>query len=359
MNYILSIDWVLQWIKRHAFFSVFLLLLLTISRNGFSIYRTTWINFQENSNSGPFKFQDLQWTSLFDIKSLFQFVGDSFGPHVYFIFYTLILLFFVLLIIKQISEFTPHFKYKFLLVLTYLPVSTIILQRFGTYDAFCLLLAISGIITKNWIYACLSGFVFASINPEAACVSGLGVLLMISLGLKIEQDVNFDFPKRSLLNASSQICFGSLFALIHFFEGRSAAEAILFVDSKKALVQFLSSGSLLIYAMFGSFWFVLYKFSLLLKVNIRKRLLFVIMLVGSISLIASDGTRNSSLGLTSLSTLIIFSTLGIQTVKQLSRSELCFMFLMPALNVANFNVVLPFYQIIYFFDYARPYLITN
>jgi hypothetical protein len=91
----------------------------------------------------------------------------------------------------------------------------------------------------------------------------------------------------------------------------------------------------------------------------RFRIYLVIELIGATTLVASDGTLNSALGLTSITVAILLSNQGVQVVSNLTKNHLLALYAIPAINIANFNIVLPFYQILYLLDIARPILVAN
>jgi hypothetical protein len=341
------------------YFSIFFLFLTaaTIFRNGFSLYGLRWRQFQSANDNFVCEYRSCG--QLFIGHSIEKF-GHNFGAYYFFIFYTLFVLFCALVIFRQVFTLTHHNRLKASVLITFLPASAIILQRFGTYDAIPLLMSIIGVLAKSKVGALLAAILLIGVNPEAGLVSGMGLVLLYVVA-SCQPNSLLNLPKNSFFFGIFQIVMSTPLLFLSLFDKTegSALEAILFVDSLNALAQLIASGPLLLFSWFGSLWFVIIKILHSVAKEFRFRIYLVIIFIGSTTLIASDGTRNSALGLTAIAVSIIFSSQGQKQISILSRHNLLALYAIPVINIANFNLVLPFYQVLYILDIARPILVTN
>jgi hypothetical protein len=348
--------------KRNIFWFCVILLILTIFRNGMSIYGLMWRNFESGHNDlsdeKGFEYKKLQ---DFQLSSLLLRLGSYLGAPLYFSLYAVIIIASIVIIVKQLSNLglTESQKFRSIFLISLLPSSTIILQRFGTFDTICILMSFIGILSKYRVASFLSALVFTSTNIEASFVSGLSLLLLSYSGIKLNI-VDLKWPKNAKVFGLVQMALSIPLMIIDVISNsENNLKSIFLIDSKYGLAQLLVSGPLLLYSWFGAYWYFLYKITFYLKAQLVDRILVIIFAIGCGTLIAADGTRNSVLGLTSLAVCILFSNIGIKCVTNLKKSMLIGLFFIPAINVSNFNIVLPFYQLLYLFDLARPYLITN
>lgn len=352
-----------KFFQQHIFVGIFLIIALTIIRNGFSIYGLMWRDFEDEK---PFEIHDTPNPMLFMEKIripylLMQF-GNQIGAKLYFFLHTIFILFCMAIILRQICHIEMNFKLriKLALVLTYLPAVTIIFQRFGTFDTVSLFMSVIGVLAKTAIGSSIAALLFAATNPEGSLVSGLSILLLhstILFGIRSEE---LRFPTRSAKFGLFLLIFSVPFILSHVSRPKeSALFSIFFVDSKNAVAQLIASGLLLFFSWLGPLWLLLHRILSSIPSSLSDKIIFVFLFIGCGTLIASDGTRNSALGLTSMSICLFFSDIGRDIINSYGKRVFILFYILPAINIANFNLVLPFYQILYLFDLARPYLITN
>jgi hypothetical protein len=349
--------------RKHIFVGIFLLIALTIIRNGFSIYGLMWRDF-EGGKSYKTNDSSLQMSFMekLRIPNLLMELGNQIGAKPYFLLHTIFVLFCVAIILRQISyiEMSFKLKLKLVLVLSYLPAVTIIFQRFGTFDTICLLMSVIGVLAKTTIGSFIAALLFASTNAEGSLVSGLSLLILHYTILFGVHRGELKFPTRSASFGLFQVMFSVPFILSQFSRPKeSVLYSIFLVDSKNAIAQLIASGLLLLFSWLGPLWILLHRILSSISSSLSDKLILVFLFIGCGTLIASDGTRNSALGLTSMTVCLFFSNVGRETINSLGKSVFILFYIMPAVNIANFNLVLPFYQVLYLFDLARPYLITN
>jgi hypothetical protein len=345
-------------LRSHLSVLLIFLTLATIFRNGFSLYGLRWKQY----NSSPktelvCEYRDCG--QLYVAHNLERF-GFTYGALPFFTLYFVLIVLGVIIVCRQILNMKEIEKSKALVLVSFLPASTIILQRFGTFDAIPLLMSIIGVLARTKFGAFVAALIIIGTNPEAAIVSGAG-LALLHLIVANSKDSSLNFPKNTLWFGVFQVVMSTPLIAVGLFDntGGSAVEAILFVDSLNALAQLIASGPLLIFSWFGALWYVLVKILGSFERRLKFHIYSLIILVGCITLIASDGTRNSALGLTSLMVALLFSSAGCEQQKTFDKKVLIALYFIPAINIANFNIVLPFYQILYILDLARPILIAQ
>ena len=352
-----------KFFRQHIFVGIFLIIALTIIRNGFSVYGLMWRDFEDEK---PYEIPDTSGPMLFmekiRIPNLLMELGNQIGAKPYFFLHTLFILFCMAIILRQISRIEMNFKLriKLALVLTYLPAVTIIFQRFGTFDTICLLMSVIGVLAKTTLGSSIAALLFASTNAEGSLVSGLSLLLLHSTILFGVRSEELKFPTRSAKFGLFLVIFSAPFILSQFSRPKeSVLFSIFLVDSKNAVAQLIASGLLLLFSWLGPLWILLHRILSSISSSLSDKIIFVFLFIGCGTLIASDGTRNSALGLTSMVVCLSFSNIGRDIINSFEKSVFILFYIMPAMNIANFNLVLPFYQVLYLFDLARPYLITN
>lgn len=352
-----------KFFRQHIFVGIFLVIALIIMRNGFSIYGLMWRDFEDEKSyevhdtSSPMLYLD-----KIRIPNLLMQLGNQIGAKPYFFLHTIFILFCMAIILKQISHIEIDFRrrIKLALVLTYLPAVTIIFQRFGTFDTISLLMSVIGVLAKTTLGSSIAAFLFAATNAEGSFVSGLSILLLHSTILFGIRSKELKFPTHSAKFGLFLVIFSAPFILSQFSRPKeSVLYSIFLVDSKNAVAQLIASGLLLLFSWLGPLWLLLERILSSISSSLSDKIIFVFLFIGCGTLIASDGTRNSALGLTSLAVCLFFSDIGRDIINSYGKRVFILFYITPAINIANFNLVLPFYQILYWFDLARPYLITN
>ena len=347
-----------ELLRRNLFVFVIFLALATIFRNGFSLYGLRWKQYNSGSNVElTCEYRDCG--QLFISHNLEKF-GYAFGAFSFFLLYIVFIVICVGIVWRQISMMKDFETTKALMVLSLLPASAIVLQRFGTFDAIPLLMSIIGVLARSKFGASLAASLILGTNPEAAIVSGVGITSLYFI-VKNRVDSEIKLPRNTLWFGAIQVSMSAPLIALGLFDntGGSAVEAILFVDSKNALAQLIASGPLLVFSWFGALWYVLIRILANFESKFKRHVYILIVGIGCLTLIASDGTRNSALGLTALMVALLFSSAGCEQQRTLSKKNLVALYFIPVINIANFNLVLPFYQVLYIFGLARPILVTQ
>ena len=358
-----AFEWAIDLSKKKFFLFCVFLAFFTVFRSGFALYGLMWRHFQ-NPSVGAKSIDQNLIAKIQDGPTINNFLmayGETIGSPKYFLTHTIFIIVCISIIVAQVSYKKIRLRPRLIFLLSLLPASAIILQRYGTYDTICLMMCIIGVLSKSKYTAFFAAMLFTLTNPEASFVSGLS-LLLLSLASRYKQHKEeLKLPVGVLAFGFFQILLAlPLIALdVLTNNSNSTLSSIFFTDSINALAQLLASGPLLVFSWFGPFWLILYNIFRHLNYGLINRLLMVIVFIGCGTLIASDGTRNSALGLTSLTVCLLFSNVGLKFVENISRTSLLGLYLIPAINISNFNIVLPFYQVIYVFDLGRPYIITN
>ncbi len=324
------------------FFAV--LMTMTLFRNGFTINGEA-IRSYKNTHEWQWNF--LQERDL--IRGLFDQIGKTLGTPYYFasIFASIVL---VLIILQfELRDFDIRQRRLFLMLLSLLPGITVIFGRFGTLDSFSILFSILAGCTfsrkRQFLY--LVGIILS--HTEASLVILLILVLLMTIkSFQFYLKVHFAGPKTFvfllLLSFSLLASYNSL------SEGRVGAVPKLL---KISVAQALSSGYWLPYSWFGGL-LVTIIFSLRF-IERREVLLWVLILggLGSVSLITADGTRVASNTLTFVLCVLLRS---LCSRKFIDSRMILLGFALPALNVSNFNVFLPFRQIAYIFGVELDFI---
>jgi len=330
------------------------LLFLTVLRNGFSLYGTRYRSFENSGQPGDF---DFSFGSPYVSTSL-EWIGKTIGGVPFFIFYTVLVVIYLLLINFELRLFSLEFRRKALVVISLAPAITIILARFGTYDAICLLSGILGGITNSRSRAIIYAIMFVGVNPEGAVVSA--VCLIIYKFLCDRKSLQ-SYKKDAQIFFAGVLLVGSLpyvlFSLLDKTRG-SILESILFVDSFNALAQALAAGLLLPFSWFGSLLFIFLVRVHFFSKHEKFAILFIVLFIGGTTMIASDGTRNGALAFTTFLIVLVVNRDDPDFLISIDYRWFFILYFIPPINVSNFNLFLPFHQILYFFDVAQQILIT-
>ena len=239
-----------------------------------------------------------------------------------------------------------------------MPGTAIILQRFITFDAVCILVSILGGLTKSKSRAFLYPLIFVGTNPEGAFVAG-SCLLAYKLICDYKSIRSF-LKDPQVIFSLVAFCFSSLSVLLdHLINSDSSiVRQILFTDSKKAFAQDLASGLLLPFSWFGCLWLLVISRIFTLRESEKLRIVVLIICIGAITMIASDGTRNAVLAFTSFLVVFIIKWNNFRLVRLLDSRWIIILYFVPVINVSNFNLFLPFHQILRFFGVATSILST-
>jgi hypothetical protein len=311
-----------------------LLLLASLNRNGFAVYGTLW---RDYSNSGKCNIDSL---SVIDpMKLLFSQIGHCFGAEVYFSIYTI----FVFLILKLIHfEANLHgellFK-KMLSVLALLPGVTIVLGRYGTLDLLMISFSILAAITISNKRQATYFLLMALSHTEASLI--ISIALFLTLILKKQMRYYSSFI------STLGILYLFLPSLILFLISLQMSNARVTSSDDLLLIsisQALSSGYWLVFSWFGGLIFLVFRVFSCMSRQVLAIYGIPLLILGSFSLLTADGTRVATMTLTFYLTKLIVCHLEYNyKVNHL----LLFGFLTPGLYISNFNVFLPFRQILH------------
>ena len=324
------------------FFAV--LMTMTFFRNGFTVYGEAIRSYK---NTLEWQWNFLQEGDL--IRGLFDQVGKTSGAPYYFASIFVLIVLVLILLQFELRDFDLRQRRLFLTLLSLLPGITVILGRFGTLDSFFILFSILAGCTlsrkRQFLY--LVGMILS--HTESSLVILLIIVLLMTIkSFQFYLKVHFAGPKTFvfllLLSFSLLASYNSL------SEGRVGEVPKLL---KVSVAQALSSGYWLPYSWFGGL-LVTIIFSLRF-IERREVLLWALILggLGSVSLITADGTRVASNTLTFVLCVLLRS---LCSRKFIDSRMILLGFALPALNVSNFNIFLPFRQIAYLFGIELDFI---
>jgi len=334
------------------------LLFLTILRNGLNIHGSLFFEFQNFTPGSVLPSESYRSKGSLWLAFTLEKLGGLFGGYTYFIVYTLLLILLLFIIHFELNLLDKTCVRVFWIMISLSPAVTIVLSRFGTLDAFCLIPSILGAITKSRIRALIYASLFLGVNPEGAFIAGLCFLLLQFSTSDVRLVSHF---RDARLYFSLFLTAGSIILVIFSFvdsHGGSVVKSIFLDDSRNAFAQDLASGLLLPISWFGSLWIIL--ISMILRFSKPQRQFVVLIIAGTglLTMIASDGTRNSALAFTFLIFALLADDRFILLLKHLDTRWLILLFFIPPINVANFNLFLPFHDALYFFGVAIPFTLT-
>lgn len=321
----------------HSSNLIFFVVIMTVTfvRNGFTIYGEVIRSYK---NTVEWQWNLLQERDL--IRGLFDEVGKTLGAPYYFasMFVSIVLV--LILLQFELRDFDLRQRRLFLILLSLLPGITIILGRFGTLDIFSILFSIlaGSTLSRKRQFIYFVGIILSHSELSLVILLIL-VLLMTIKPFQIYLKVYFSGPKTFVLLLLLSFLLLALYNSLS--EGRVGEVPKLL---KVSIAHALSSGYWLPYSWFGGL-LVTIIFSLRF-IERREVLLWVLILggLGSVSLITADGTRVASNTLTFVLCVLLRSLCSRNFID--SRMILLG-FVLPALNVSNFNIFLPFRQIAY------------
>jgi hypothetical protein len=325
---------IVQKINQNQNLFFLLLLIFTLNRNGFSVYGTVW---REYSDSGKCNLDSL---SVIDpMKIFFSLIGHCLGAGAYFSFYTIFLLLILRLILFEV-HLHGKLSYKPLLcVLALLPGVTIVLGRYGTLDLLMISFSILAGITLSKKRQAIYFFLMALSHTEASLI--ISIVLMLTLVLTKQKRDHSSFV--SILEFLYLFSPSSILFFISLLMGNSRiaqSDDLLFISFSQAL----SSGYWLVFSWFGGLIFIV----LQIFSGISRQVLLIyaisLLILGSFSFVTADGTRVATMTLTFYLTKLI-----VRHLDSCYRSNhtLIFGLLTPGLYISNFNVFLPFRQILH------------
>ncbi len=330
------------------------LLFLTVLRNGFALYGTRYRNFENSVRPRDF---DFSFGSPYVLSSL-EWIGKTIGGVPFFIFYTVLVVIYLLLINFELRLFSLEFQRKAWIVISLTPAITIILGRFGTYDAIVLFSGILGGITNSRSRAIIYAIMFVGSHPEGAVVSAVCLIVYKFLCNRkslrsCEKDAQIFFAGALLVGSLPYV----FFSLLDKTRG-SRIEGVLFVDSFNALAQDLAAGLLLPFSWFGSLLFIFLARVHFFSKHEKFAILFIVLFIGGTTLIASDGTRVGALAFTTVLIVLVVNRDDPDFLISIDYRWFFILYFIPPINVSNFNLFLPFHQILYFLNVAQSMLIT-
>jgi hypothetical protein len=326
------------------FFILVLLFLLTILRNGFSLYGEQMRGF--GGGDGNWQFSEISWRD--PARALLVEVGNTFGYRSYILIYLLIVALTLLAIISVARTYRWNL-FTFGLALSLLPGVTVILCRFGTLDLLSICFGILAGLTVGRpvqiLY--LVGMILSHVESSL-----LIILIICALGftktLRREILRVFGGTQRYAV----LLFFALVIVTINLLREGQNSRASQFDDLIKiSVIQFLASGTWLIFSWMGGLWLIL--ISYLGKLSRAQAMSHATLIVslGTFSILTADGTRVASNMLTFYTVALLRLIFSEGEVKA---KWLLAGYLAPALTISNFNVFLPFRQIVYIFGGKAP-----
>lgn len=331
---------------RKHYFLVFIIF-CTILRNGVSIYGELFrgfIQYDEEWEARKVSTQNM-------IGSILVELGDSFGISIYLASYFLFVIVCCTLIIFEIRKLVSLEQKYAIIILSLLPAFTIILHRLGTLDITSILFSILAGLTigknRQFFYLIL---VALSHNESAFAISS--TLLLLSFVPRFRLIFEEIFKSRKPLLLLLVISCG--LSILNFVNlGSESKSGQLPSLLKVSLVQFFSSGYWLPYSWLGGMWLVL--FGSIKKLS-RDYFLFILNLIiflGIFSVVTVDGTR---VGVICLTYPLVVITKWLIHSNKIDFRYVLLALLLPAINVSNMNVFLPFRQIAHIFAVPLTYI---
>jgi hypothetical protein len=339
-------------LRKNTFFLLTLLLFFALIRNGLTIYGTAVRNALDQKN-----FVYDTWPGSYTLQAFNQFIFHHGLTGLILLYVTIFLAFACLLV----WELQPYDKIRILVLvmILLLPGTTIIFQRLGSPDTLPILCGVLGALSRSRVRAIVYAIISVGVHPEAAIISGVSLFIILKLG---QSTWTYSNEKSVKYFASTMVIIGLIVISYSNFFIQSPNSRIQVSTStyiKYAIAQNLASSYWIIFAWFGTLWVIVYARWNELR-GIEKRYFTVLItIVGGVSLAASDGTRVAAILLTAM-TVLLFSPFNSSYIFRIvSPRWLIVMYLVPPMNISNFNVFLPFHQVLYFFDIAKLYLVTN
>lgn len=324
------------------------LVLISIFRNGIALYGERLRQYQNGDENWVLEISIAQDP----LRRLLETLGITFGPYVFLCIYSGLFACGAYLISIEIQFYSQIQKRLFWISISLLPAVTIILGRFGTFDLISLILAALSALTRlrkrQYFYLlCLT---------LAHAESALIIALMLSLFGSIKKIRPLFFNVFGVTRPYYfMFCISFSLTLINTLRGPSRASELIPLI-KISIAQAVSSGYWLIYSWFGG---TILLFALVSNKFTKKELALFLSLffsLGLASIFTADGTRVSALTLT----LPLVAVLKYMLDSDLINSKALFLaYLLPAINVSNMNVFLPFRQIAYLFGLDLSYINSN
>lgn len=327
---------------------IFVLIPILLFRNGFSIYGQLLRDFGDGSkhlNQISLNFQD-------PLRQILNGIGVILGWKVYLVIYLILVIITFKLIVLNLKNYHSSWK-TVLIALSLFPGLTILLGRFGSQDLLTITFGVLAGITSNKsknIYLLILLFT----NVETMLVVTFAIYFLSLLP-------NYN---RYLIELFGNVkIYGYLFVISLIL---SCLNFLIFAENSRigqlpklveiSILQFLASGSWLIYSWCGGIWIVLLFSFRKVPQDFLKLNLIILFFLGSFSLITADGTRVAVNSLTFyLTSLIIW----LNKRNLIYPNSLLIGLLMPTIYISNFNVFLPFHQILNLADKATLFVVID
>jgi hypothetical protein len=323
------------------------LVIVTIFRNGFGLYgeqKRSFARGDHNFNFSQIKFQD-------PIRMLLSEVGNTYGWNFYLLLYSLIVVVFLVLalLIVKYQDFGTH---KLFIMLSMLPGFTIILGRYGSLDllsfGFSILAGLS--IGKSYQLIFLIGMFLSHVESTFVVTSVVSLLFLTP---------KFREKSRWLLGsqgnyAATAIVSGIATIYLSLQSGEGSRMAQFPQLLRISLEQFLASGSWLVISWLGGLWYI---FFVCLKAKNSTLIQYATILIctlGAFSIVTADGTR---VAVNTLTLILVAFLVKFSREVVFDRIWVYAGLLFPAVNISNFNVFIPFRQLMYFFG-LNPQLLV-
>ena len=334
-----------NFLRKHSLFLYIIFFTLGIVRNGFSIFGQKIRDFNSDSNLDS-KFQ----INRHFVLSSMEWIGLRFGGFTYILLVCIIFLVFYILLFYEIRKFNNSFKRKIFFLITISPAITIVFQRFGSVDTPALFAGILGVLSKSKFRIFIYALIFAGTHSEAACIGGISLLIYQFGSSPKLKDLNKLFP-------AILIMFSSVIAILGLLDPDGRTHTLQNYV-RFAIAQDLASGTLIIFSWFGCLWLLVVAEYFQICYEKKIYLAAAIGVGGFITLFTSDGTRVPALTLTPLLVALLSSKSSVAKISALNNKWFLVFLMTPTINVSNFNLFLPFHQILYIFNVASPMLVT-
>jgi hypothetical protein len=345
---------VLPFLFKNPLVLVALICVVTLLRNGISIYGTLFRSLTQEEIDGAYS----AWPGAYTLEFINQIARNK-GLLGFLFLYLSFLCLFVGALLWELKFVSVKSRICTLLVISLLPGITVIFQRIGTVDTLPILIGILGVLSRSSVRSIVYSVLTVGVHPEAAVISGVSLLLVLRIGRNVWQYSNARAVKSF---AISMVILGFLAIFYSNFISPHQDSRISVTIStylKFALIQNLASSYWIVFGWFGTLWIIVYLRWVELNISDKRWFVTLLFSVGGISLLAFDGTRVATILLTPMIVLLSSPFNSSQVFQHINFKWWIVMYFVPPLNISNFNIFLPFHQILYVFDIAKFYVVTN
>lgn len=325
------------------------LVIVTLFRNGFGLYGEQRRSFGHGDHNFSFNEIELQDP----IRMLFSEIGKTYGWTFFILLYSIVFFVFIAiasLIIKNRNMASP----KLILMLSMLPGFTIIFGRYGTFDLFSFGFSVlAGLsVGKSYQFLFLMGMLFSHVESTFIVTLVISILFLIP-----KHKENSKRLLGNQMNYAVTAAFSGATSVYLSLQPGEGSRMEQFPQLLRiSLEQFLSSGSWLIISWLGGLWYI---FFMSLRTTNSSQIQYATILIsalGAFSIVTADGTR---VAVNTLTMILVAFIAVINKEVVVNKLWIYAALLFPALNISNFNIFLPFRQLMYFFGLNPQVLILG